>query len=139
LIESDKGAIKRVLYYAPRLQERLFKFDDIVLKSRYSFLWSALHGISIVLRAKWLYLVMRWQLRRTIKVAARREKWSALETKRHAMESRRHIKAHILAGLKVAGFNIFERLMALWHLFHMPLFILLIVVAVVHIVAVHMY
>jgi hypothetical protein len=139
MIESDRGAIKRVLYYAPRLQEILFKFDDIALKSRYSLIGSALHGIATVFRAKWVYLILRIHLRRTLKVVARREKWSAAETKRHAIESRRHIKAHILGALKVAGFHIFERLMALWHIFHMPLFILLIVVAIVHIVAVHMY
>jgi hypothetical protein len=139
MIESDKGAIKRVLYYAPKLQERLFKFDDRALESPYSLIGSALHGISIAFRAKWVYLALRMQLARTLKVVARREKWSAAETRKHARESRRHIKSHIKAGLKISAFNVFERLMALWHIFHMPLFILLIVVAAVHIVAVHMY
>lgn len=139
VIESDKGAIKRVLDYAPKLQERLFKFDERVLSARYSLIGSAIHGISIFFRAKWVKFVLFRNLRRTLKVVARREKWSAAEKKSHAKESRRHIKAHIRAGLKVAEFNIFERLMALWHIFHMPLFILLIVVAVIHIVAVHMY
>ncbi len=139
MIESDKGAIKRVLDYAPKLQERLFEFDERVLRARYSLIGSALHGISIAFRAKWVKFVLFRNLRRTLKVAEQREKWSAAEVKRHAKESRRHIKAHIRAGLRVAEFNIFERLMALWHIFHMPLFILLIVVAVIHIVAVHMY
>lgn len=139
MVESDKGAIKRVLGYAPKLQERLFKFDERVLRTRYSLIGSAIHGISIAIRAKWVKFILFRHLNRTLKVVARREKWSAAETKRHAKESRRHIKSHIRAGLKIAEFNVFERLMALWHIFHMPLFILLIVVAVIHIVAVHMY
>jgi hypothetical protein len=139
LIEDDKGAIKRVLDYAPKLQERLFRFDDLVVSSRYSLIGSAIHGVKVAFTARWVSLVLSRQLRRTLKVAARREKWSAAERKSHARESRRHIKAHINAGVKVAGFNIFERLMSLWHIFHMPFFILLIVVAVIHIVAVHMY
>jgi hypothetical protein len=139
MIESDQGAIKRVLYYAPKLQERLFKFDDKALESPYTLIGSALHGISIAFRAKWLYLVLRIQLMRTLKVVARREKWSAVEAKGHAKESLSHIKSHIKAALKISAFNVFERLMALWHIFHMPLFILLIVVAAIHIVAVHMY
>ena len=127
------------LYYAPKMQERLFKFDDRALESPYSLIGSALHGISTAFRAKWVYLTLRVQLARTLKVVARREKWSAAETRGHARESRQHIKSHIKAGLKISAFNVFERLMALWHIFHMPLFILLIVVAAVHIVAVHMY
>lgn len=139
VMESDKGAIKRVLDYAPKLQARLFAFDDRVLRARYSLIGSALHGISIAFRAKWLQITLMMHLRRTLKVAARREKWSSTDMRKHAKESRRYIKAHIRAGLKVAEFNVFERLMALWHIFHMPLFILLIVVAIIHIVAVHMY
>lgn len=139
LIETDQGAIKRVLYYAPKLQERLFTFDDQALKSRYSLIGSAIHVISVAFKAKWIHMALRLHLRRTLKVVARRDKWNAAETLEHAREARRHIKAHMRAGMKVAGFTFFERLMALWHLFHMPLFILLIVVAAIHIVAVHMY
>ncbi|MDE2561565.1 MAG: hypothetical protein KGL48_04890 [Sphingomonadales bacterium] len=40
---------------------------------------------------------------------------------------------------RAAEFAFYDRLLRLWHLLHMPLFILLIVAAVLHIVAVHMY
>lgn len=45
-----------------------------------------------------------------------------------------------LAGLqRVAQFAIYERLFSLWHLLHIPLVVLLILSAVFHVVAVHMY
>lgn len=52
---------------------------------------------------------------------------------------RDHYRA--LAGLldKLAGLRLFERLFGLWHVVHIPVFILMIITAVVHIVVVHWY
>ncbi len=40
---------------------------------------------------------------------------------------------------RVAQFSFYERLFALWHLLHMPLFYLLVLSALMHVLAVHMY
>lgn len=40
---------------------------------------------------------------------------------------------------QVAQISFYERLFSLWHVFHMPLFILLVISALVHVLAVHMY
>jgi len=40
---------------------------------------------------------------------------------------------------QVAQLSFYERLFSLWHLFHMPLFLLLVISALVHVLAVHMY
>lgn len=40
---------------------------------------------------------------------------------------------------QVAQIAFYERLFSLWHLFHMPLFLLLVISALVHVLAVHMY
>lgn len=38
-----------------------------------------------------------------------------------------------------AEFAFYDRLLRLWHLFHLPLFVILVAAAILHIVAVHMY
>ena len=40
---------------------------------------------------------------------------------------------------QVAQLSFYERLFSLWHLFHLPLFLLLVISALVHVLAVHMY
>ena len=40
---------------------------------------------------------------------------------------------------RAAEFAFYDRLLRLWHLLHLPLFILLVLAAVLHVVAVHMY
>ncbi|MBT8076997.1 MAG: hypothetical protein KJO31_00390 [Gammaproteobacteria bacterium] len=40
---------------------------------------------------------------------------------------------------KIARFTLYERLFSLWHVLHLPLFFMLIISALVHVLAVHMY
>jgi len=49
------------------------------------------------------------------------------------------VTRHIGAAKKVAKFAVYERLFGLWHLFHVPLFFLLVITAIVHVLASHFY
>jgi hypothetical protein len=49
------------------------------------------------------------------------------------------IKHYMLALRRVAAFRVYERLFSNWHMLHLPLFFMMIMTAVVHIFAVHMY
>ena len=40
---------------------------------------------------------------------------------------------------KIVAFRIYERMFSLWHILHLPLFFMMIITAVIHIFAVHMY
>jgi hypothetical protein len=51
----------------------------------------------------------------------------------------RSIRQYSLAIRQAAAFSVYERLFSLWHLFHLPLFIMMIVTAIIHIFAVHLY
>jgi hypothetical protein len=46
---------------------------------------------------------------------------------------------YTLALRKVAAFRVYERLFSLWHILHLPLFIMMIITAIIHIFAVHLY
>ena len=50
-----------------------------------------------------------------------------------------HLEEYLSAVRKAAAFSLYERLFAVWHVLHMPMFILLVFAAIVHIVAVHLY
>ncbi len=49
------------------------------------------------------------------------------------------VERYSRAVRKVAAFRIYERLFSLWHILHLPLFIMLIITAVIHIFATHLY
>lgn len=138
-IESRMNSAVHVLSYAPKLQQRLLDFDADVLRTRTSFVQSVWQFLLIGPRAQWTHLVLFLGLRRALKVTAKRAGWSAKERQLHKIEARSHISAHMNVAITIAEFNVYERLFALWHLFHLPLFFMLVIVAVVHVLAVHMY
>ncbi len=52
---------------------------------------------------------------------------------------KKEVARYVLALRKITAFKLYERLFSLWHLFHLPLFFMMLITAVVHIFAVHMY
>ena len=50
-----------------------------------------------------------------------------------------YLTRHLVAVRRVSEFELVVRLFGLWHLLHLPLFFLLVVTALVHVLAVHMY
>lgn len=60
-------------------------------------------------------------------------------TDSHSTAARMVLRDYFQAVRRAAEFAFFDRLLRLWHLLHLPLFILLVAAAILHIVAVHMY
>ena len=40
---------------------------------------------------------------------------------------------------RAATLGVYERLFSLWHVLHVPLFVILVLTAIIHVVAVHLY
>ena len=87
--------------------------------------------------------VMRWRLRRRINQRIRFMSEQQPRVAEHASALRaaatRYSDRRLHAARRVAQFTLFERMFALWHILHFPLFLMMVLTAVVHVVAVHMY
>jgi hypothetical protein len=71
------------------------------------------------------------QSRRSAVVAAHKERLQRLAGV--------YVREHLRRVRRVAAFVAYERLFSLWHKIHLPFFLLLIVTAIIHVVAVHAY
>jgi len=49
------------------------------------------------------------------------------------------VNRYTLALRQAAAFKVYEQLFSLWHILHLPLFFMMIITAIIHIFAVHMY
>lgn len=78
-------------------------------------------------------------LRRELKELARKERWSLREFRQRLERDEALVETYMKAVHRAAEFGVYERFFALWHVLHMPLFVILVVTAIVHVVAVHMY
>jgi hypothetical protein len=74
-----------------------------------------------------------------VAMAATRSQVLRKEYPRFTMAANRYIAARLMAVRRVTEFEASERLFAAWHFLHMPLFFMLIIVSVVHVIAVHVY
>ncbi|OOZ40291.1 hypothetical protein BOW53_08260 [Solemya pervernicosa gill symbiont] len=83
--------------------------------------------------------LLKKEIKRSIKAVAAKQGWSRPEQRQRRRESIRETTAFFHTARKVVQLNVFERLFALWHLFHLPFFLMMVVAGIVHIVAVHMY
>jgi hypothetical protein len=120
-----KASLSEQLEQAPRLLTRLGAFESTVSRHQRNLLSSLFTLVSLGIRTWALYL------RITLSPISR-----------HAPHNRhlvRHISAHLSSIRKVAEFHFYERLFALWHVLHFPLFLMLVLSGVVHVIAVHMY
>ena len=77
--------------------------------------------------------------RRELKTAALHSEVVRRDQKRFRKAAARYVRDYTNLMGRVAQFSFYERLFALWHIFHLPFFFMLVISALVHVLAVHMY
>lgn len=74
-----------------------------------------------------------------VKKAPQFARWSRSQRRQHVKAIDGHLRIFFAAVKKAERLTFFERLFGLWHHLHVPLFVLLFLTVVIHIVAVHRY
>jgi hypothetical protein len=88
-------------------------------------------------------LRQRWKLhgyvRHALHASARRSAVVATEQRRLRQSANNYVDRRLAATRRVAEFEGYERLFSLWHALHIPLIFMMIIAAVIHVIAVHVY
>jgi hypothetical protein len=94
---------------------------------------------------RWLFthpfirLSLLWTARRELRLAAVRSEVVARDRKRLRRTTSRFVRGYTELMTRVARFTVYERLFAIWHVLHLPIFFVMVLSALVHVLAVHMY
>jgi hypothetical protein len=128
------------LAFAPEVEAMLQHFEEAELAA------SPLHLLAMWRKVFWLP-VLRWRLyfrcvaalREPIRRLAAHGQWTDEELRRRERKARKLISRYSYAVLRVSQQTTYERMFSMWHVAHIPFVYLLILSAVVHVVAVHMY
>jgi hypothetical protein len=123
----------------PRLVGRLEHLskslrDDAIRQTigvRRSLAWTFTHSL--------VRLSLLWTARSELRAAARQSPVVARDRKRLYRIAARYIREFTFLTGRVAQFSLYERLFSLWHVLHLPIFFVMILSALVHVLAVHMY
>jgi hypothetical protein len=98
---------------------------------RQSLLWTVKY---YVIRAR-LYL----SINREIQTLSQQSKTVEQNKRGLRRQANRYAAQQVGMMRQVAQLSFYERVFSMWHVFHMPLFILMVISALVHVLAVHMY
>ena len=82
---------------------------------------------------------IRRLVRNAVAMAATRSAALQQERERFTRTATEYVAARLKAVRRVAEFEASDRLFAIWHVLHMPLFVVLVIVGVVHVIAVNVY
>jgi hypothetical protein len=78
-------------------------------------------------------------VRNAVDIVATRSRVVHWQRDRLTLAANRYVEARLMAARRVAEFEASERLFAAWHILHLPLFFILVIFGVVHVIAVHVY
>ena len=132
-IENDQTELLSLYATDEKLSKSLKKMEEKTLQPYTSLMASLLHVIYLAVNTRRLK-------RRVLHLLKNSYKDNSENT---AMPDRkvvaRSINHYTTVLRKTAAFSVYERLFSLWHILHLPIFIMMIITAVIHIFAVHMY
>ncbi len=128
------------LLMMPELVERLDIEEGRLLKAGS---WSGMATIAapfvIATRHGASERLLHRYARAAIEATATRHKAVATQKDRFERVAFDYISRRLRATREVAEFRVYERLFSVWHVLHVPLFLILIAAGIVHVVAVHLY
>lgn len=135
----DSGEVRSRLAFAPRVEEALARFEASALKAHANPLVGAWVFMTLWFRARITHWQCARELRRLFRVHAAERAWDQSKYRRRLQGATRLVGAYLGSIREVAHFHTYERLFSLWHVLHVPLVYMLILSAIAHVVAVHMY
>lgn len=131
--------VQSKLAFAPRVEAALTEFEARVLNAKGGVLSRAWAFVSLPVRARMLYLRCAYELADLYARQAAMRNWEPAKRQRRLKAAKQVVLAYLRGVQNVAHFSTYERLFSLWHVLHVPLVYMLVLSAIAHVVAVHMY
>jgi hypothetical protein len=123
----------------PGLIERLTAYDAFVFEPPKSMRAALLLPLKLAVTTRWEAVRLTWFARRQLNVLARKSEIVRAQRGELKRSVARFIAEHLRRVRRVAELGSYERLFSIWHVFHLPFFYMLVVAALIHVLAVHMY
>jgi len=135
----ESAEIRSRLHFAPKVEKALEDFQKFALEGNHGLLRGTLRMVSLSIHSMTAYRVCANELKIALSATAAARGWDADKYARRLRAAKLLVKEYLGATQRVAQFSTYDRLLALWHVAHVPLVYLLVISAIAHVVAVHMY
>ena len=123
---------------SPRIIEHMKGYERIMLKKRFYLLHLVMLPVLYV-RARRQLSRLRQELKKELRILAKQHKWNRKMMKAQMGETLYLLREYIQCVRKTGQLTLYARLFSLWHILHFPLFIMLVIAGIIHVIAVHAY
>ena len=131
-LETKHAALLRIYEMDEQLKQRIARMEDKALADYKGVSTSLVYVLSMAIDTRRLKS-------RSMRMVRKSKKHGTAAAELDSKVTKNFIHRYTSALRRIAVFRLYERLFALWHVLHLPLFIMMIITAVVHIFAVHVY
>ena len=110
----------------------------MMLKKRIFFLHILTLPI-LFFQTKLLSFYIKYALIQDLKKQATNNNWGKEMLDDFISQAKVYLGDYFLCLRKISQLSLYHRLFSVWHILHMPLYIILLITGIVHVIAVHMY
>lgn len=138
-ISDLRGTGTGISKLIPTINEELNHWEDGIVQQDQNLLNAFWIAMTIAVTSRLKYRRLKTRAMTVIDSASQ----ESLVVGEHRRRLKHNLKSYLQTRVtllrKFAQYRAFESLFSLWHVVHYPLFVLLVLAAIVHVVAVHMY
>jgi hypothetical protein len=134
-----RSELDSVFDVVPGMKARLLHLEERAMLNQCGFLSCLANVLVTNIRTRWCGFVSVIELRQYFNSASRRENLTRAQRRYYFKKTRHYLSVYLQSVRKVAGFSLFDQLFSMWHIFHLPIFVMLLITGIVHVYAVHMY
>lgn len=135
----SREAMEHEKYITRRVKNHLHDFEDEVFLPSHGFARSFWQLLTLGHRTRLARARAYMDLKHGLYSMALRNGWSDEWLAARMEHDRELIRVYLRSVARVVEFRFYRRLFSLWHTLHIPLFIMLVITGIIHVVAVHMY
>jgi hypothetical protein len=135
----SRDELEDTAYISRELKDYLEAFEKAELSSAGNFLKGLLRWMTLGRRASWAQFRTMRILRDSLGRQAQDEGWYPQLLQSRLEEDKQLVHAYLDSVQRAAEFRTYQKVFAWWHILHIPLFIMLVITGIVHVIAVHLY
>jgi hypothetical protein len=123
----------------PEIEKRLTEFEKRAIDPNGGAIARFFRAMTSRIVARWVRYRSLSNLKKVLNKRGKKKQWNSQEKRRRYQLGKSLIDSYLEAVNEIAQFGMYESMFSVWHIAHVPLIFILLVTAIIHVVAVHMY
>lgn len=137
-LKESKSQVGSTVKLTTAVVDKIKSVERMLLRSR-NVLWATTIWPFIFIRTLLLKRSIRKSLIKSYAASGKASGWDKKMIRSVSRDANKEVQTYVGGLYNLYGFKIFEGLFSLWHLLHLPLFFMLVITGILHVIVVHSY